>query len=450
MKMLWRLLFLLVAVVLLLVVWHWDRHEPVVVWDPPRAIGKESRLKLQVQDVGKGLKSVTVAMRQGEVSRTLVDERFTRGWLPWDQAPLETDLDIPLAAEIGDFKEGPIEVEVTATDQGNLRFFSRQVRENASLTLDLTPPRIEVLSGQHYLYQGGSEAVLYRVSPDTVRSGARVGDRIFLGYPVPAQGPGVHLSLLALGYDEPTDTRLAVWAEDEAGNRSEAGFWHRIFARNFRQRQIQITDEFINKVAPEILSHSPSISKQPSLKETYLEINARLRELNNRQIEEMTRDSSDRALWEAPFLQLTGSQVESAFADRRSYIYKGEKIDEQTHLGFDLASLANSPVEASNSGVVIFADYLGIYGNCVLIDHGLGLFSLYGHLNSIGVEVGQPVERGQTIGRTGQTGLAAGDHLHFTMVVQGVQVTPLEWWDPKWVQEKVFSKLHSKGSGSSP
>jgi murein DD-endopeptidase MepM/ murein hydrolase activator NlpD len=131
------------------------------------------------------------------------------------------------------------------------------------------------------------------------------------------------------------------------------------------------------------------------------------------------------------------------------YLYAGEEVDRQTHLGFDLASIAQSPVEASNSGTVVHADYLGIYGNTVIIDHGLGLFSLYGHLSSMDVTRGQQVARGDMLGRTGQTGLAAGDHLHFSMIVGGAQVTPLEWWDPKWVQEHVLSKLGA-GSGTEP
>ena len=106
-----------------------------------------------------------------------------------------------------------------------------------------------------------------------------------------------------------------------------------------------------------------------------------------------------------------------------------------------LSSLALSPVEASNSGTVVYADYLGIYGNTVIIDHGLGLFSLYGHLSSLAVEAGQNVSRRETLGQTGQTGLAGGDHLHFSMVLQGMQINPIEWWDEEWVRKHVLVKL---------
>jgi murein DD-endopeptidase MepM/ murein hydrolase activator NlpD len=333
-------------------------------------------------------------------------------------------------------------LEVRAEDQANLLFFSRESTQLRSFIFDVTPPRVEVLSGEHYLRQGGAEAVLYRVT-EGVESGVQVGERLFRGYPAASAEEGTHLALFALAWDQAPETPIFLWAEDTAGNRARSSFWYRTFPRTFRQRPIQVTDQFISKIAPEILSNTDEISEQDTLLETFLEINDRLRKLNNARIAEMSQQSANHLLWEAPFQQLSNSQVESHFADDRTYFYDGDPVDRQTHLGFDLASLARSPVEASNAGQVLFADYLGIYGNCVLIDHGLGLSSLYAHLSSTEVQPGDRVLRGQVIGRTGQTGLAAGDHLHFTLVLQGVQVTPIEWWDENWVRLHVLEKVIS-------
>ena len=131
----------------------------------------------------------------------------------------------------------------------------------------------------------------------------------------------------------------------------------------------------------------------------------------------------------------------SAFADQRTYIYEGREVDQQTHLGYDLASVAQSPVPAANRGTVAMARYFGIYGNTVVLDHGHGLMTLYSHLSSIDVEEGQEVERGATLGRTGATGLAGGDHLHFTTLVGGLPVNPTEWWDASWIRDRVARKL---------
>ena len=101
--------------------------------------------------------------------------------------------------------------------------------------------------------------------------------------------------------------------------------------------------------------------------------------------------------------------------------------------------------EFINAGVVLYAADLGIYGNCVIVDHGLGVQSLYAHLSSIEVKEGDRVEKGRVLGRSGMTGLAGGDHLHFTMLVNGQAVNPVEWWDPKWMQDRVLRKIAEAG-----
>ena len=131
----------------------------------------------------------------------------------------------------------------------------------------------------------------------------------------------------------------------------------------------------------------------------------------------------------------------AGFADHRSYLYNDEIIDDQNHMGVDLASFANSPIEAANDGVVIFAQNLGIYGLTVVIDHGQGLASLYGHLSSFSVAQGSVVKKGDVIAYSGRTGLANGDHLHFSILVHGIFVNPLEWWDAHWIKNNITRKL---------
>lgn len=406
-------------------------------------MGRESEITFRVVDSEKGIQKVDAFLRQGDEEHPVYVKTYETGWLPWEKGPLEEEVSLTAADwQAGNIpKEGEFQLVIRTQGQSNLWLFTPTETAEKSLVFDRTPPRLEVLSRQHYIRQGGSEALLYRVFEEGVSSGVQVGDKSFRGYPVAGRESGTHIALFALAHDEPVDTLMQVWAEDQAGNRSQVGFWNQVFPQQFRSRNLQITDSLINQIAPEILSHVEEVSQQDSLKDTFLQVNDHLRQINNRQIEEITSNSAAEMLWSEPFLQLSNSQVESAFADHRTYIYEGEEIDQQTHLGFDLASLAQTPVEAANSGRVAFADYLGIYGNCILLDHGLGLFSLYGHLSTIDVQVGDVVSRGQTLGRTGQTGLAAGDHLHFSMVLQGVQVNPIEWWDGKWVEDHLLVKL---------
>jgi murein DD-endopeptidase MepM/ murein hydrolase activator NlpD len=197
----------------------------------------------------------------------------------------------------------------------------------------------------------------------------------------------------------------------------------------------------MQKVVPAILSQTPELEQRGSLLDNYLAINGELRAANSQYLIDLAADSVQEFLWSRPFLQMPNSQVMSTFADRRTYLYEGRSVDQQDHLGYDLASTARATIPAANDGIVVLARFFGIYGNAVVIDHGFGLMSLYGHLSSIDVSEADVVERGQSLGRSGETGLAGGDHLHFTMLLRGLPVNPVEWWDGHWIRDRLETKL---------
>ena len=95
------------------------------------------------------------------------------------------------------------------------------------------------------------------------------------------------------------------------------------------------------------------------------------------------------------------------------------------HEGVDLGAPYGSPIEAAAAGTVIYAGWLGGYGNLTVIDHGGGLATAYGHQSRIGVSVGQQVAQGEVIGYVGSTGHSTGPHLHFEVRVNGQAVDPL-------------------------
>jgi murein DD-endopeptidase MepM/ murein hydrolase activator NlpD len=352
---------------------------------------------------------------------------------------------------IPELQQGSATITVTATRTSFLRL--RQVHTTATkeVQVRLEPPRISVISTKHYLNHGGSEFVIYRATPSDVESGVRVGDIEYRGFPGTGAGlsdPSLKVAFFALLHDQPLHAPVAAFARDAAGNEAHASFIDDVFEKPFRKSQIAVDDAYFNRVVPEILEHSKDlkVDNPNDLEAGFLAVNGELRRRNAAQIVALTSKSAPQLLWKGPFMQLGNSQVEAAFADDRSYMNKGRKIDEQTHLGFDLAVTAHVPVLASNSGTVVNASYLGIYGNCVIIDHGMGVASLYGHMSSFDVKVGDSVEKGQTLGRSGQTGLAGGDHVHFTMLVDGQPVNPVEWWDPHWIQDRVMRKLAEAGA----
>ena len=436
-----KLLFAILLLGFVYLLYSWDRTPPAVEWslENGSVVGEDATLQVRVGDSGRGLQSWSVVLSQRDSEAVIVEKTFEAQQPPAEQA---AEIALSILKEEYGFQDGEFKVRVQVTDQPNLRFFNHTTDAERSFTLDSRPPALHVLSGNHYIKQGGAQLILYSTGSETPHaSGARVGDRNFQGFLLEAQKQNRFAVLIGLDYRHSPETPIRAWAEDLAGNRSEVSVPHQILSARFRQRGLKISDQFISKVADEILSRVSEVSAAATPAETFVQINNHLRKINHEQIERITRESQDHLLFDGPFIQMVNTQVEAAFADERDYIYQGEVIDHQTHLGFDLASLARSPVDCANDGKVVWAGYLGIYGNCVLVDHGLGLASLYGHLSSIETTAGESVKMGQSLGRTGETGLAGGDHLHFTTLVQGVAVNPREWWDPKWVREQVFERL---------
>jgi murein DD-endopeptidase MepM/ murein hydrolase activator NlpD len=354
--------------------------------------------------------------------------------------------------DVPELQSGAARIVVTATRPGlmNLRTISSTASKDVQVRLE--PPRIAVVSTKHYINLGGSEMVVYRATPPDVISGVRVGEVEYPGFPAAGAGvagadPALKVAFFSLLHDQPRDAPIVAFASDEGGNSTKADFVDDVFPKPFRKSRIEIDDKFINRVVPAILEHSPELKQTPPAESSpemlaaFLRINGELRQLNAQEILALAKKTTPERQWQETFVQLGNSQVEAGFADNRTYLYKGKEVDRQTHLGFDLAVTAHVPVAAANTGTVLLAKWLGIYGNCVIIDHGMGVQSLYGHLQSFDVKEGDKVTRGQILGRSDSTGLAGGDHLHFTMLVSGQMVNPVEWWDSHWIADRVERKL---------
>lgn len=351
---------------------------------------------------------------------------------------------------------GPARITITARREVlfGMRQASNTVTRDVEVRLD--PPRVAVISLHHFINGGGAEFVVMRATPPDVEAGIAVGDARYSMYPGSAVGiadPAVRVGFFAWRHDQDASTRLRAYARDAAGNEVTTPIDYKPFPKRFLDSRIPIDQRFLDRVVPAIASHTPDLTVDTNTPEGllkgFLEINGNLRRKNNDAIAALAAKSQPQMLWSDAFAPMGNAQVESRFADRRTYFHDNKEIDRQVHLGFDLASLQQAPVLASNTGVVLFADYLGIYGNCVIVDHGLGVQTLYAHLSTINVKEGEAVNKGHELGRTGATGLAGGDHLHFTVLLQGTPVNPVEWWDGHWMEDRVFRKIREAG-GQAP
>jgi murein DD-endopeptidase MepM/ murein hydrolase activator NlpD len=427
---------------------------PLLTIDQPdRFVGQAGSLDVTAAAPNALLTTLTVTLEQNgkRVPLFALDGPQTATVTKVD--PTHLKVSRPLGKRsVPELVSGPARIVVSATRPSFLKL--RQLTSTASkdFQVRLEPPRIAVLSTHHYVNHGGAEMVVYKATPADIASGVRVGDVEYRGFPAAGAGvegadPSIKVAFFALLYDQPLNTPIAAFARDEAGNEAKATFVDNVFEKPFKKSRIEIDDKFINRVVPEIIEHSPELKitapapDSPEMLAGFLRVNGELRKINADEIAALALKTSPKRLWDGPFVQLGNSKVEASFADHRTYIYKGKEIDQQTHLGFDLAVTEHVPVAAAAAGVIVNASWLGIYGNCVIIDHGLGVQSLYGHLMSFDVKVGDAVTRGQVVGKSDSTGLAGGDHLHFTLLVGGRMVNPVEWWDPHWMTDRVERKL---------
>ena len=328
-------------------------------------------------------------------------------------------------------------VETTSNDL--LRKSGRAERE---VTVVTQPPSMSVDSEPHYLYLGMADLATFSVSGGWTEAGIRVGDQRFRAWPMPAGKPGL-FSLYAFAWNVPLDTMPVVYAANGAGNNVTSSLVV-VFPKKeqpkYTVHDLQVSDTFMQKVINEL---DPNGTGDPVAR--FVKINSEMRRANNKTLSDLQYKTAGKFLWSKPFIRQPHSQAEANFADLRNYIYHGQKIDQQVHLGYDLAVTQHVAVEASNDGTVVYAAPLGIYGNCIVVDHGYGLQTIYGHLSRIDVHEGDTVKQGQVMGLSGQTGMAGGDHIHFAMQLDGIQIDPKEWWDAHWIKDHIARRVDLPG-----
>jgi murein DD-endopeptidase MepM/ murein hydrolase activator NlpD len=447
MKILKSKVFLVICVIVLLPV-GWiavvkleGKKPSILIEKPSLYIGMTQSLSVTVSDPQSGIRKVWIGLVKDGKETVLLNKNLPSAGIIRGGKDLKTSFNISIEPKTMGLTDGKALLRMVATDyswrnwlRGNTTYLEKEV------IIDTKPPGVNVLSRIHNVSQGGSGVVIYKLSEPCDKSGVIVGENFFPGYSGYFKDKNLFLAFFALNYMQGPDTRIFVEATDLAGNTAKTGFPYYIKKRNFKKVSIHISDKFLNWKMPEFNVDISPDSKTP-LVDKFLEVNRELRVSNTKKLLEVTSNSAGKLYWKNSFMRFPNSARESGFADHRKYIYKNHVIDEEVHLGLDLASVAHSPIPAANDGKVVFIGNLGIYGNTVVIDHGFGLFSTYSHLSGFDVKEGQVVSKGQIIGSTGSTGMAGGDHLHFGMIVHDTFVNPVEWWDAAWVKNNITSKI---------
>lgn len=416
------------------------RGAEVVLLTAPDLVARAAPFEIEVRAGESGLSDVRVVVHAAGATHELAHEEFpATGWRGSGERVTRLSLrPDPPGVQL---PEGPARVEVFADTHGWRPFRSGSPRLAFDMTIDRVPPTVEVLSDQHHVRLGGSDLALWKVSEDAVSSWVQVGSYRFPGIHGLFAEAGVVAGLFAVPQDLDPSVEPRILAADAAGNVASAPLRVVVKPRRFSERTLPIDDAFLARKVPE-LERLNGLPPSSDPVEGYLRINRDLRRRNEAKIAAVTAVASPQLPPTRAFHRQSNAAPLSSFADRRTYTHREETIDRQVHLGFDLASLREAPVEATQDGVVVFAEDLGIYGRTVILDHGFGIFSLYGHLSQIDVAVGQTVRIREILGRTGETGLAGGDHLHFSILLAGgVHVDPIEWWDGHWIRDHVTRRL---------
>ncbi|HOF04194.1 MAG TPA: M23 family metallopeptidase [Syntrophales bacterium] len=396
-----------------------------------RSIGSRTVLEITFSDSGNGLRNSTVTLTQDDQTRVLAK-------IDYPGKTARHSVSIPVDPRVLKLHDGPATLSITATDRSLWR---NSASLNRLVNVDVLPPQIFLLTPVTHVNPGGTGMVLFHTSKSVPSSGVMVDDRHFPSYPVTINNKPCRIAYFAMPVSAGVRaTSIRLFARDQSGNETLQNLPFLLLKKKFRSDRMNTSEAFLQQKMPEFVAHHPDLAGK-SLLDVFIHVNGSLREENFRTIQSLCRNSVPRQLWEGTFLRMKDAAPMAQFGDHRIYVHAGKTVGESTHLGVDLASTANAPVEAANNGVVIHAGYLDIYGNMVLIDHGLGIFSLYAHLSSIDAKTGQTVKKGDVLGKSGLTGLAGGDHLHFSILVGGQFVNPTEWWDPHWIQDNITRKM---------
>ncbi len=399
---------------------------PEFVFDEePKYIGTKSKITFKVKDDKPGLKEVKVYVIQYDKDITLLEDKDIKKGIK----EKEYQIEIP-SRRLG-LKEGKAKLVFVAKDSS---FLSNEKTIEKQVEVDLSPPALSILSSPGSIINGGAGFVFYRVSPDVVKTGIMVGNLSFKCFNGIFTDNRIYGCAFPYPYYWKRKKAIVVYAEDKAGNRVTNSINYYFKRVKYRRPIINIDDNFIeSKVRP----LSDKDIKDPA--QLFRYVNVEIRKRDEEQIHNITKNVSIvEPLFKGAFQQLKNSSMLGGFADYRKYRYKGRIIKgaDAYHKGMDFASIKNAPVHAANNGVVVFTGFLGIYGNSVIIEHGMGIFTLYSHLSEIYVKEGDKVDKKTVIARTDTTGLAKGDHLHFGVLIQGLEVHPIEWLDPKWISTR--------------
>ncbi|MBN2817195.1 MAG: M23 family metallopeptidase [Campylobacterales bacterium] len=386
-------------------------------------------LKIDISDES-GVIAYKVTMISQEKSIDLQYEQLIN-------AQKEISLEVEPPRSAYSIKDKKVRIVIEAQDISKWNYFKGNVQRVAvDLVIDKKRPQLSIVNNSYSISRGGSALVIFKADDANLDKLYIEGNHDKAFKPQAFYKDGYYISLLAWPVVD-SDFKATVIATDMAGNVAKAYVPLYLKEKSYKVSNIKLSDKFLKgKIADLAEEFAETQGIEGSL-EQFKIINEDVRAKNELLIHDLAskvKEDKVEAFHMNKMYPLKNAQVVAHFGDHRKYYYDGDFISESYHLGLDLASNAMAAIKPQNGGEVVFSDYNGLYGNMPMISHGLGLYTLYGHCSSVKVATGENVMKKETIANTGKSGYAMGDHLHFGVLVQGIEVRPQEWMDSQWIK----------------
>lgn len=414
-----------------------EQNKPIISADEQIYWNLKSPVTVHLDDES-GIKYYKVVFRDGQKEIVLNQEVFTD-----IQKNVVINVTPPKLDMFYKGVNSKLFIETVDNSKWNLLEGNRATK-TIDIKIDTRKPVANVLENSRYIQRGGSGVVIVNVKDENLKD-AYISFNDKKQFKLqPFYKEDYYVALIAWPVNFESFKRVNLVAIDKANNKTITKVPFYIQSKKIRTDKIQLSERFIRNISASVLEQSFE-SIPTNVKEIFLQSNKNLREKNVNTVLSVGQKSIHNEMIDSfnikSFKRLRGSKTVAGFAERRHYYLDGEKINEAWHLGIDWASVRKAPIYTSNSGTVVFKEYLGLYGNTIIIDHGMGLSSLYAHTSAQSVEIGESVSSNQKIANTGATGAVFGDHLHFGILVQGVEVNPIEWMDSNWIKLRITDVL---------
>jgi murein DD-endopeptidase MepM/ murein hydrolase activator NlpD len=413
---------------------EFEREIPTIQSENNIFWNRSDAIKVALSD-NEGLKSFELVLSDG--TQSIIVGQGTFDTLTKDKTLL---VKYP-KSKVLDPKANKLTLKISVTDKSMWNMLQGNSSEKTiDINVDYRKPNVNILANSYMIIQGGSALVVFQASDDNLDTlYIEAGGNKFKAQPYKKEG--YYAALIAWPFDT-KEFKAKVVAIDKAKNKRAADIPFYLKNHKYKVSWIKASDKFIDGKITDLASNDPEYANIDDKLERFVAINETMRLKNEELIHSLSKVVSSEVLekWKVTkFYPLRNGQRVASYGDERHYYYKTKdnKVSHSFHVGYDLASTKMATIKTSNAGTVVYANENGIYGNMPMIDHGLGLYSLYGHCSQLLVNEGDEVSVGQAIAKTGVSGLALGDHLHFGLLVQGIEVRPVEWFDQSWIRKNI-------------